>query len=174
MHSPAMENYDKGVEYAVQGKFPRAKEEFEKALRVDPFYGPADYSLKTIKDVIEQKINRETAIHSFKGAFYANKDQYDKAIREYTKAIEINPKFADAYNNRGNAYGEKGQYDQAIRDYTKAIEVNPKYAEAYDNRGFTYVVNLWNRVKGFADLKKACELGICENYNLVKQNGDCS
>ena len=66
------------------------------------------------------------------------KSQYDKAISDYTKAIEINPRFAEAYYNRGLAYGKKGQYDKAISDYTKAIEINPRFAEAYNNRGDAY------------------------------------
>ena len=108
---PAEESYDKGVEYAVQGKFSKAKEEFEKALKVDPFLRPAELSLKSIKVVIEKKIKRETAIHLFKGDSYGNKGQYDQAISEYTKFIEINPEYAEAYNNRGAVYEKKGQYD---------------------------------------------------------------
>ena len=30
--------------------------------------------------------------------------EYDRAIVDYTKALELNPDYADAYNNRGNAY----------------------------------------------------------------------
>ena len=56
----------------------------------------------------------------------------------YTKAIEINPQSAPAYNNRGITYKELKQYDSAIADYTKAIEINPQYAQAYNNRGITY------------------------------------
>jgi len=56
-------------------------------------------------------------------------------ISEYTKAIELNPKFAMAYVKRGMAYHKKGQYDQAISDFNKAIELNPEYAKAYSNRG---------------------------------------
>ena len=107
--SPAEESYNKGVEYAVQGEFPEAKEEFEKALKVDPFYTAAELSLKVSKDVIEQKIKRETAIHFFKGVSYSNEGQYDQAISDYTKAIEINPRFAKALYNRGLAYRHKGQ-----------------------------------------------------------------
>jgi len=61
--------------------------------------------------------------------------QYDQAISDYTKAIEIKPTFAEAYNNRGLAYEKKGKYTQAISDYTKAIEINSTFAEAYNNRG---------------------------------------
>ena len=64
--------------------------------------------------------------------------EYEESIEHYTKAIDIKPDFANAYNNRGNAYGDKGDYDLAIEDYTKAIQFNPNYAEAYNNRGIAY------------------------------------
>ncbi|MGB9742145.1 MAG: tetratricopeptide repeat protein, partial [bacterium] len=38
----------------------------------------------------------------------------EKAIQYYTRAIELNPKFAKAYNNRGNVYYDKGEFDLAI------------------------------------------------------------
>ena len=51
---------------------------------------------------------------------------YDIAMSDYNKAIEINPNYVDAYNNRGNIYSQgKGEYDNAIPDYDKAIEINP-------------------------------------------------
>jgi tetratricopeptide (TPR) repeat protein len=63
---------------------------------------------------------------------------WDKAIEYWTNAIKLNPKYDDAYNNRGVAYGKKGLYNEAIEDYTKAIELNPKDADAYNNRGLAY------------------------------------
>jgi tetratricopeptide (TPR) repeat protein len=136
--SPAEKSYSKGVEHAIQGQFRKAKEEFEKALKIAPFYIAAENSMAIIKDVIERKIKTETAIHFFKGTSYAYKGQYDQAISDYNKAIEINLMNAIAYNNRGLVYDKKGQYDQAISYYNKAIEINPKNAEAYYNRGLAY------------------------------------
>jgi tetratricopeptide (TPR) repeat protein len=82
---------------------------------------------------------------------------FDKTIADYTKAIEINPKDAIAFNNRGNAWYRKGDYDKAIADYTKAIEINPKDAIAYYNRGFA-----WDKKgyfdKAIADYTKAIEI----------------
>ncbi len=34
----------------------------------------------------------------------------------YTEAIRLNPKYANAYNNRGLAYWRKGENDRAIAD----------------------------------------------------------
>ena len=56
-----------------------------------------------------------------------NKGELDKAIADFSKAIEIDPKSAIAYNNRGWAYEGKKDYDRAIADYSKAIEIDPKY-----------------------------------------------
>ena len=57
------------------------------------------------------------------------------AIADCTEAIRLDPKFADAYNLRGNAYAGKGERLKAIADYTEAIRLNPQYGNAYCNRG---------------------------------------
>ena len=49
---------------------------------------------------------------------------YQGAIADYTRAIEINPQNVDAYYNRGLAEDDSGDYEGAIADYTKAIEIN--------------------------------------------------
>lgn len=55
----------------------------------------------------------------------------------YSKAIEINPEFLDAYINRGLVNNELGDYEESLRDYDKAIELDKKCALAYNNRGYT-------------------------------------
>jgi tetratricopeptide (TPR) repeat protein len=61
--------------------------------------------------------------------------QYDQAIARLDRAIQLEPKYAPAYYNRGLAYHNKGDLDAAMRDYTRAIELDPKLASAYANRG---------------------------------------
>jgi tetratricopeptide (TPR) repeat protein len=70
-----------------------------------------------------------------RGITKGKEGDHQGAISDFTKAIEIDPKNTDAYNNRGNARYALGDKPGAIADYSKAIEINPKYAAAYNNRG---------------------------------------
>ena len=83
---------------------------------------------------------------------------YDSAIADYTKAIEIDPKDAKAYYNRGLIFNNIGEYYQAIADFTKAIEINPKYADAYNSRGAAYAVK-GEYERAWEDVYKAQSLG---------------
>ena len=51
---------------------------------------------------------------------YGEKGQHDKAISDFTKAIEINPRHADAYYTRGVVYYYKKDYEKALDDFYKA------------------------------------------------------
>ena len=51
--------------------------------------------------------------------------QYELAIKDYDKAIEINPKYVEAYNNRGTAKCLLGQFESAIKDYNSSLALNP-------------------------------------------------
>jgi len=55
--------------------------------------------------------------------------QLDDSIKSYTKTIELNPKDAEAYYNRGLAYKKKGNLKQSQADYEKAVELNPDFAK---------------------------------------------
>ena len=60
---------------------------------------------------------------------------HNGAIKDYDKAIELNPNDIDAYYNRGIARSDLGDHNSAIEDYDKVIELKPYYANAYNNRG---------------------------------------
>ena len=60
---------------------------------------------------------------------------YQGAIADFAKVIEIDPQSPNAYYNRGNAKKDLGDYQGAIVDYDMAIEINPQYGNAYNNRG---------------------------------------
>ena len=58
-----------------------------------------------------------------RGVAYDKIGQGDKAIADYTKAIEINPRDAEAYNYRGIAYYYKARYDKACSDWKRVCEL---------------------------------------------------
>jgi tetratricopeptide (TPR) repeat protein len=64
------------------------------------------------------------------------KNDLDGAIADYGNAIQIDPKYAPAYENRGLAESKKGNLEAAIADCAKALELNPTNAAAYNNRGW--------------------------------------
>ena len=49
--------------------------------------------------------------------------KYDKAIYNFTRAIQLNPENADAYHFRGRAYTFRGEQAKAEADYAKAKEL---------------------------------------------------
>ena len=56
-----------------------------------------------------------------KGYNHGQKNEYEEAIRAYSEAIRIDPKHAEAYNNRGFAYRKTGKPDAAVKDYSKSM-----------------------------------------------------
>lgn len=59
---------------------------------------------------------------------------WDGAIAEYSRAIDLNPNYAEAYCNRGNMKYANGDISGALADFNKAIKLTPDYAQAYFDR----------------------------------------
>ena len=77
-------------------------------------------------------------LHNVCGAANAALKRYDAAIENYKSAIDLNPNYADAFNNMGIAQQENNDLDGAISSYNKAIEIKPNFAEAFNNLGNLY------------------------------------
>ena len=95
-----------------------------------------------------------------RGRSYEHRGDYEHAIEDYTKAIELDPYFAAAYNNRGATYYKKGNYDRAVEDYTKAIDLKLDYTNAYYyNRGEAWL-HLKEWIYAKSDLTIARDKGV--------------
>jgi tetratricopeptide (TPR) repeat protein len=110
-------------------------------------------------------------------------DDYQGAIADYTKAIEINPLSEVAYAYRGEMKQLLGKYSEALIDLNKAIELDPGYGFAYFIRAIIKS-DLKDYQGAFADFDKAIEIDPLNESNygmraLIKENmgdlqGACS
>ena len=73
-----------------------------------------------------------------RGNFLLLLGKVEAAIKAYSDAIEMDPRYSAAYTNRGVLYGYKGEYELAIKDFNMAIKLNSNNFVAYNNRGNAY------------------------------------
>ncbi len=73
---------------------------------------------KKVEELIEQ------------GKFYFLNKQYDEAILEFQKALELDPRNARVLYNLGVIYESKEDIEIAKTLYNKALEIDPKLSEA--------------------------------------------
>jgi len=74
----------------------------------------------------------------YKGKQHFSDGNYDDAIEELSKSIEINPLNAQSYMLRGSAYRKNGKIRKAISDYNTAIKLDSRFAAPYIIRGDLY------------------------------------
>jgi len=102
---------------------------------------------------------------------FAEKTDMNKKIEFYTKAIQLDPNFKEAYNNRGLAKHGLSRYTEAITDYDKAIQLDPNYKNAYIARGLAkHGLSRYN--EAISDFDKAIQLD--PNYARAIASKGCS
>ena len=87
---------------------------------------------------------QSAAVFMKRGYAKFNKGDYQGALADFNKAIEINPQDSIAYYNRGSAKDELGDYQGAIADYNKALRRAPALDALKSRTGFQglYVLGL--------------------------------
>jgi tetratricopeptide (TPR) repeat protein len=73
--------------------------------------------------------------HNNLGLWYRDRDQNEKALESYTRAIQANPAGHLSYSNRGETWFALGEIDKALVDMNIALRINPDYGKALSNRG---------------------------------------
>ncbi len=76
-----------------------------------------------------------------RGNRYSRNGVYERAIADYTTAIELDAGHADAWFNRGISWYEVGEYSQSIADFTEAIRINPADDNYYSRRSLSHLFN---------------------------------
>lgn len=89
--------------------------------------------------------------------------EYEEAVKNYDKAIELNPKDATIYRRRGFARLNLDRYEEAMKDFNKAIHLNPMDAVTYRGRGFAET-NLKRYKEAIENFDKAINLNPMDKF----------
>ena len=166
-------NYsNRGEVYKITGKLKKAEADFTKAIELksknaDAYLDRGQVRLREknrLDDAIadlDVAVNispRDATARRFRAYAYMQKKQWQKAIDDYTVAINRTRKIdVEGRTRRGFAYRNLKQYDKAIEDFTKVIEAAPKDVEAYRRRAYAYTLADQND-KAAADLEAILKL----------------
>jgi superkiller protein 3 len=110
----ATKYFDRANKFVEAGSLPRAKQEYEKALKIYPKYLDAYYNLGVVCEKLGEKSG---------------------AIEQYRHYLEIKKDDADVWNQIAVLYDETGSKMEARSAYEKALDINPKYGRAHHNLG---------------------------------------
>jgi tetratricopeptide (TPR) repeat protein len=91
-----------------------AKEDYEKAIEINPAYANA---------------------YNNRGNIKSKQGDYAGAIEDYNRAIGLNGLFVEAHCNRGIAKENLGDFSGALEDFDSTVELNSEYVDAYFRRG---------------------------------------
>ena len=106
---------------------------------------PTYIALKSYDNVIEicklaLKINNKNpnAWNNIGIVLYEQERNFEKAIKCYDKAIQIDPNHFTSLNNKGVALVALNRYDEALKCYDESLSIEPNYIEAWNNKGSLY------------------------------------
>ena len=124
--------------------------------------------LKTAEELFNRSLEHIPTNEKYKvlynlGVAYANHEEHEKAIKEFSAAIKLNSNCYDCFVSRGNSYEEIYELKLAMDDYDKAQKINPKNCRVYLHKGHYYRSKLKNYIYAKENLTKCIEL---ENNNV--------
>lgn len=163
---------------------------FNQALDIDPNFALAyaglgesywrQYVLIGNTDYVEmaesalnraQSLNDELPpVQYLMGLIKSGTGEYEEAINHYEKAIELDPKYSDAYSGMAKAYNDNGEPGQAVSFYNQAIEVKPNYWAGYRDLGVHYYYR-GEMDKAIENFEKVIELTPNNSYAYSNLGG---
>lgn len=116
----------------------KAKENFEKAIKLKSDYAPAHFLIAMInvrENKIAQAIEKledtkvmapfDTGLAFQLGLIYYNDNQFEKAKEEFERAVLIDQNYSNARYFLGLIYDREGKKEEAISQFEKIEELNP-------------------------------------------------
>jgi len=108
--------------------------------------------------------------HNSRGIELADRGWLDEAIKEFKKAIELDPESAHAHDNLATVYSEKKLYREALKEYLTALELEPESATAHYNLACSYAL-LKKPDLALKTLRRAVELGY-RDFRYMREDRD--
>lgn len=96
--------------------------------------GHRDRALKAGEDALKQKKDSDRVKAEKK-----SRDEFEKALKDFKKAADLNPKLPQAHNGIGYSYRQLGDYAKALESYDRALALNPNFLDAIEYRGEAYL-----------------------------------
>lgn len=146
------ENFQLGQKYLQMAMYSRAENNFLDILKVAPEIIEARNALAFIYTVTKQHIkatlqlksilsvmpNHAQTHHNLANSLY-EQQLYDEAISHYQLAIELDPKFVEAYIHCGISHRMQHKYETAIQYLHQALNLDKVNARAFHVLGMIYV-----------------------------------
>jgi len=139
--------------YYYSGDNLKAIEEFTNLIKLDN----NDFRSYCGRGIV--RINVQLSASDVNSVTYMNaiNFDYEGAMKDFNKAIEINPIYVEAYLKRADLYTRINNNDKALEDYNLAVQLEPGSFDAHFYRAIFYK-NTDNHSKAMADFNKAIEL----------------
>jgi tetratricopeptide (TPR) repeat protein len=129
-----------------------------------------DEAMKIV-DQFQPILPKDRDLPLIAGYVHADHHEYEAAVREFTRALDIDPTIAVGYMNRGYVYNDMRLATKAEQDFRKALSLNPQYGEAH--LGLAYALLQLRRASGAlkeADIASGL-LPDSESVHLAKAEG---
>jgi len=147
--------------------FDQATAWYQQAIALDPDFALAyarlvecrmsrDWFIESFTEAelaeVKQKADRALVLapdlaeaHVALGVFYYyGYRQYDQALAEFQRAIQLQPNNAPAIEYSGYVHRRQGQWTRCLEELTKALELDPRSADVAGNLGQTYgLLRMW-------------------------------
>ncbi len=143
------------------------------------YYTPANIIYRLLQKIrINKAIEVVDSVQTDSLAYYNNeanllfkKEEYEKAIELYNKALDIDNKCSNAYYYRGLSKAYLDNDIDAIADLTSAIDLGMNGYEVYYNRGVFYY-NIGKLDEAINDLSQAIVLNF-PHYDVYEARSIC-
>ena len=132
--------------------------------------GQYDNAIEIFNRVVSQQSDDEVKSNAMYniGFCYGLKNDYDKEIEYYKKAIEAYPSCQPALYDLGMIYYKNSDLDNSLKLFEQLKDVNPEHEGAYYMIGVIHR-DLGNKEDMIINLQKAVELGSTDAENLINK-----